>query len=223
MTVTAGNTTVVDFGYYRDPAALGNFVWNDDLDKDGIQDAAEPALDGVLLTLTVRYPNGATTTVTTVTGDDPTTPAAEHGWYSFGNLLLDENYRTSSGAATPGTNQPAYTISVLTPLGYKPTLVNAAGSTSMDDSDEHTGTYGLATKGQTNVKQGGAVLQAALNSAFGIEGGPGDESNPIAGYDFGFQLAPTSVTLNGLQATPLSPWEQVLAFVRRLLAPPAAR
>ncbi len=72
VTVTAGVTTVVDFGYYRDPAALGNFVW-DDLNKNGIQDPGEPGIDGVLVTLTVTYPNGATTTVKTVTGDDPAT------------------------------------------------------------------------------------------------------------------------------------------------------
>ncbi len=204
LTVTLTGSTPIayaDFGYTREPASLGNFVWND-LNKNGIQDAGDPGIDGVRVILTITYPNGAVTTVTTVTGDDPATPAVtEKGWYSFANLLLDENYRTSSGAATPGANQPAYTIAVETPANYTPTLVNATGSTTMNDSDLHTGTYGLATKGQTDVRQGGAVLLAAMNTALGLDGGPGDESNPIASYDFGFVQNPTAVELSSFDAT----------------------
>ena len=101
VTVSAGATNATaDFGYYKTPAVLGNFVW-DDLNGNGIQDAGEPGLNGVLVTLTVTYPNGATTTVKTVTGDDPSTAPVETGWYGFGNLLLDEDYKTSSGTATP--------------------------------------------------------------------------------------------------------------------------
>ncbi len=48
-----------DFGYYDTPASIGNFVW-DDLNGNGIQDAGEPGIDGVEVTLMVNYPNGAT-------------------------------------------------------------------------------------------------------------------------------------------------------------------
>ncbi len=95
---------------------------------------ASQGSNGVLVTLTVTYPNGDTTTVTTVTGDDPSTSTVETGWYSFGNLLLDENYISSSGTATPATNKPAYIISVATPLGYSPTLLYQ-GSNDAVDSD----------------------------------------------------------------------------------------
>ena len=72
VTVTTGGTTVVDFGYYDTPASIGDFVW-DDLNGDGIQNGGEPGSNGVLVTMLVKYPNGGTTTVTTVTGDDPST------------------------------------------------------------------------------------------------------------------------------------------------------
>jgi len=52
----AGGTTVLDtdpaywFGEAPCLASLGNFVWND-LDKDGIQDAGEPGIKGVVVNL----------------------------------------------------------------------------------------------------------------------------------------------------------------------------
>ena len=79
-----------DFGYYIDPAALGNSVWFDN-DGDGIQDPGELGLNGVKVTLTILYPNGTTTTMSTITGDDPSTAGVQTGWYSFGTLLLDED------------------------------------------------------------------------------------------------------------------------------------
>jgi len=42
----------IDFGYQTPcTGTLGDFVWND-LDRDGIQDAGEPGIEGVVLTLT---------------------------------------------------------------------------------------------------------------------------------------------------------------------------
>ena len=43
------NNTTLDAGIFK-PASLGNFVWNDK-DHDGIQDAGEPGVDGVTVTL----------------------------------------------------------------------------------------------------------------------------------------------------------------------------
>ena len=93
MTVAGGQTnTTVDFGYYIDPAALGDFVWND-VDGNGIQGGAgEPGIAGVEVTLTITWPDSSTTVVKTTTD--------ANGYYSFGNLLLDEDYRVSSGTAT---------------------------------------------------------------------------------------------------------------------------
>ena len=71
----------LDAGFYV-PASIGDFVWLDE-DGDGVQDAGEPGIAGVTVTLTL--PNG--TTITTVTDGD--------GLYLFDNLV-------------PGT----YTVSV---------------------------------------------------------------------------------------------------------------
>ena len=100
VTLAAGqNYLAADFGYYVDPGAVGNRVWLDD-DGNGIQDAGESGIGNVVVKLTITYPNGQTTVLTTLT--DGT------GYYSFGNLLLDEDY---NGAGTYGT-EPTYSISV---------------------------------------------------------------------------------------------------------------
>ena len=53
VTLAGGQTiTTADFGYYIEPAALGNFVW-EDLNANGIQDAGEPGIAGVEVTLTI--------------------------------------------------------------------------------------------------------------------------------------------------------------------------
>jgi hypothetical protein len=169
LTPAAPNNLTADFGYYVKPAALGNFAWAD-LNGNGIQDAGEPGIDGVEVTLTVKYANGVTNVFKTLTGDDPSTPAVEQGWYSFGNLLLDEDHASSKTGA-PTAAQPVYTISVATPAGYAPTLVDQ-GVNDMVDSDNHAGVDGLATQGQTDVTQ---------------KADPNAETNPIAGYDFGYQ------------------------------------
>jgi protocatechuate 3,4-dioxygenase beta subunit len=198
------NNLNVDFGYYVKPASVGNFVWLDDqpgtnsTDGNGIQDPGEPGIDGLLVTLTIFYPDGTTHTVATLTGDDPNTPAVEHGWYSFGNLLLDEDYATST-TGTPTTNQPVYRISVPTGGGYNPTLINQ-GSNDMIDSDDHAGVDALATQGSTNVDQN--------------TGAPGSETNPIAGYDFGYLSTPLAILLASFDATSqadhvLVSWETV--------------
>jgi hypothetical protein len=175
LTPGAPNNLTADFGYYIKAAALGNRVWVD-TDRDGIQDGDEQGLAGARVTLTAKYFNGPTVTMVTT--------ADANGFYSFGNLLLDEDH-ASSTTGTPALNQPVYTLSTATPSGYLPTDVNASGSTTMNDSDPHTGVDGLATQGQINV---------APNAD------PTAESNPIAGYDFGFKTPPLSVLLANFAA-----------------------
>jgi len=72
--------TTVDFGFSTPCSGMiGNFVWND-LDRDGIQDAGEPGIDGV--TVTLKDASGAPiATRTTGTG-----PADQHGYYAFDGL-----------------------------------------------------------------------------------------------------------------------------------------
>jgi len=121
VTLTPGSATnnTADFGYYRDPAALGDRVW-EDLNGNGIQDAGEPGLAGVLVTLTITWPGGAgSTTLTTVTDAG--------GYYSFGNLLLDEDFDGAGGG------EPTFQITFTAPSGYAATL---SDQTSDDlDSD----------------------------------------------------------------------------------------
>ena len=74
-TLVAGeNDPTWDAGYYSPLAALGNRVWLD-LDKDGIQDANEPGIAGVLVTL---YDSAGTAIGTDVTDGE--------GYYWFLDL-----------------------------------------------------------------------------------------------------------------------------------------
>ncbi len=61
-----------DFGYQA-PVNLGDYVWID-ADRDGVQDAGEAGIGGVVITLTLQ---GGTVLTTTTDSD---------GYYSFGNV-----------------------------------------------------------------------------------------------------------------------------------------
>ncbi|MGB1252163.1 MAG: SdrD B-like domain-containing protein, partial [Candidatus Promineifilaceae bacterium] len=175
LDLTTPDNLNVDFGYYVEPAAVGNFVWGD-LNGNGVQDAGESGMDNVLVSLRIRYPDGTDVTVTTLTGDDPDTVLdTEKGWYRFDNLLIDEDYVTSTGTLNPagGANpRPAYIISAETPSGYNPTTTNAAAATNdLDDSDIHAATAAQATLGLGNTVQ----ISTATS-----------EADPTASYDFGY-------------------------------------
>lgn len=137
VTLTGNQTnTTADFGYYRDPASLGNWVWYD-ANANGLQDTGETGIAGVVVRLTVTYPNGATTVVSTVTDAS--------GYYSFANLLLDENYDVPDG------DRPSYTISVVTPPPAYPIAADAGiGSDRAVDSGLASGETIDATRGSLN-------------------------------------------------------------------------
>ncbi|WP_170265680.1 IPTL-CTERM sorting domain-containing protein [Thiohalocapsa marina] len=133
LEVTAGQTnTNIDFGYYRQGAALGNRVWSD-TNGDGIQDSDEAGLAGVTVQLVVTYPNGGSTALKTLSGSD--------GGYVFGNLLLDESF---NGA---GAGQPSYSISAVASDGYTASPVEQ-GDDRLVDSNDPTGTTATVLKGQ---------------------------------------------------------------------------
>ena len=138
----------VDFGFYIEPAAIGNYVWYDE-NHDGIQDESELPIEGVTVTLTINYPNGATVIITDVTD--------AQGHYSFDSLLENENYNGEP---------PSYVISAESPAGHKPTIVNASGSTSYNDSNDPSGTSAEPNPGDINVSA--------------------TATTTIASYDFGF-------------------------------------
>lgn len=167
-----------DFGYYIEAAALGNRVWLDDngdeiadaTDGNGIQDAGEPGLEGIEVTLTISYPNGDNVELVTLSD--------ANGFYSFANLLLDEDYTAGNG----GAGEPTYVISAqtggITPeigvTGYVPTVINAGTDTKLD-SDNHAGVTPLVAQGDNDL-----TVDAA---------NPGNESVE-ASYDFGYRIVP---------------------------------
>lgn len=95
-------------------AWIGDFVWND-LNHNGIQDAGEPGINGV--TVTITFQDGTTASTTTQTfGHD--------GYYDFKNL-------------GPGT----YKITFTTPAGYTPTVSNAGSNDSLDSDPVNGSVY----------------------------------------------------------------------------------
>jgi protocatechuate 3,4-dioxygenase beta subunit len=112
-------------------AALGDFVW-EDLDADGQQDADEPGIEGVLVTLTGAGANG-----TFGDGDDTTQTQLTDadGKYLFTNL-------------TPGN----YKVDFDDVAGYVRTSTDTGADDTDSDADATgaTGVYTLAA-GETNL------------------------------------------------------------------------
>ncbi|MFM9909253.1 MAG: SdrD B-like domain-containing protein, partial [Chitinophagaceae bacterium] len=94
-------------------ANLGDFIWND-LDQDGIQDAGEPGLSGVIVTL---YAADGITVLASTTSD-------VFGGYIFTNL-------------TGGTN---YVVGITPPAGYTVSPQDA-GANNLLDNDMSTITF----------------------------------------------------------------------------------
>jgi protocatechuate 3,4-dioxygenase beta subunit len=122
IVVGAGQSnTTIDAGFYQ-PAALGNFVWND-TNANGIQDAGEPGISGV----TVNLLNATGTVIATTT-------TSATGAYSFTNLA-------------PGT----YGVSFVTPVGYNVTPSNVGANDAVDSDPVGGAVTGIVlTSGQTN-------------------------------------------------------------------------
>lgn len=154
VAVAGGQTnTTADFGYYRAPGALGDFVWVDS-DGDGQQDAGEPGIPNVKVTLLITYPNGDTTTMHTLTNAS--------GLYFFDNLLLDEDYIASG---VPG---PTFKLTVTTPAGYLPTLIDTGNDST--DSDNPAGVMASVTQGVYNPSYDfGYVAVAALGDRVWVD------------------------------------------------------
>ncbi|MEM6696951.1 MAG: SdrD B-like domain-containing protein, partial [Bacteroidota bacterium] len=169
---TIPNNRNVDFGYYKDLAALGNYVWLD-TNKNGLQDDGETGINDVEVKLTIEYPNGDMVTVVTTTEDDAD---GNPGFYDFPNLLADEDYNMGSMGAP--TSLPQFTISVdenqtaFTLANLSPTLtdVNANGN-DLEDSDDFDGVVAKPIQGEedTSAKD------------------PATDEEVIASYDFGVQ------------------------------------
>jgi SdrD B-like domain/Secretion system C-terminal sorting domain len=118
----AGNNNHnIDFGF-KQLASLGDKVWRDD-DKDGVQDAGEPGVAGVTVTL---YNNAGVVVSTTVTD--------AYGMYLFDNLAtgdytigftLPTNYAFTTSAGTSETDAANSDVNVTT--GRTTTVTLSAG------------------------------------------------------------------------------------------------
>jgi hypothetical protein len=122
--VSGQNYPDLDAGYYLNNV-IGNYVWND-VDRDGVQEAGEPGINGVVVTL---YSSTGIIVEQMITTNSPTTGQA--GWYQFDNLL-------------PGN----YYVQFSAPDGYFTTLPNTTGEGF--DSDI-TGINGPGTTAIINV------------------------------------------------------------------------
>ena len=134
----AADNLTADFGYYVEPAAVGNFVWQDD-DGDGEQDAGEAGIANALVTLTITWPDTSTTVLNTRTDGA--------GRYSFDNLLLDEDYNGD------GAGEPSFEITFTAPTGLTHTIPNASGvgDTVDSDWDGSTGIAAAPEQGNTDT------------------------------------------------------------------------
>ncbi len=129
------NIVTADFGYYVELASIGDFVWFD-ANANGIQDAGEPGLQGIEVTLTIDYQNGDQTVLTTLTDN--------LGIYSFDNLLADEDYDGDGSS-----DEPVFTITVTTPTGLVSSPIDV-GSDDNIDSDNPAGELADTIPGQND-------------------------------------------------------------------------
>ncbi len=169
VVINGADQTDIDFGYYNQGSAVGNRVWND-LNTNGLQDSGETGIANVVVTMMVDYNGDSTPDITVVTTTDA------QGFYSFGQLLLDENYGNA--------NLPTYTISAATPTGMETTTLNAGSDDRLDASDP-MGTVVMLSKGESEIAP-------AVNPATELA---------IASYDFGFKASVLPVELIAFTAS----------------------
>ena len=113
-------------------STIGDFVWLD-TDGNGTQDVGESGIDGVLIKLWlddgdgVFEPggvNGDTLIDQMTTGDNPSTPTTEQGWYLFDNLEGVNNYWVEVDATNfdPGGALENYVLTSSGTYGPNPLL-----------------------------------------------------------------------------------------------------
>ena len=155
-TLTSGETNnTVDAGLYR-PASLGDRVWYDN-NRDGLQDANEPGVAGLTVTL---IGGGADGLINGIGDTTQTTTTNLFGYYEFTGL-------------TPGVQ---YQVQFTAPDGYGFTLrdVNGNSQDSVDsDANPANGRSGIVTlssgefnrtidAGVVNITPGIEIIKDAL-------------------------------------------------------------
>ena len=159
-----GSVIDVNFGFVK-PASVGDYTWMD-VNRDGLQDADEPALPGVTVTLT--HADGSA--VTDASGNPVAAVTTDaNGKYKFENLL-------------PGD----YKVTFTNPAGYEATVSDAGDDRGADSNgteaavsltqgqDDATVDYGLVGTGVI-----GDQLFVDVNQNGGSAPDAGDK--PLAG------------------------------------------
>ena len=121
----------LDSGFFQ-PVSVGDRLWLDS-NRDGIQNNGETGLAGS--TVTLDDVSGANPVTTDASGAAITPIVTDgSGAYLFENLL-------------PGQ----YTVKFSTPAGYLPTLVNASGSTAVNDSNGASAQSAVLASGASDL------------------------------------------------------------------------
>ena len=153
-----GSVIDVNFGFVK-PASLGDYTWMD-VNRDGIQDADEPALPGVTVTLT--YEDGSA--VTDASGNVVTAKTSDaNGKYSFENLL-------------PGD----YKVSFQAPAGYEATTSDAGTDRALD-SNGATASVTLAQDQTDETIDFGAVGTGVIGDQLFLDVNQNGGNAPDAG------------------------------------------
>ena len=124
----------VDFGFADPSVSVGDFVWVD-LNENGVQNAGEPGIGGVTVTLTT--PAGLPVSTVFGTAVAPVVTGTD-GSYSFSNLPAGQQYRVNIA-----NSQAALS-------GYVPTLTGQ-GTTATDSSNAAATSTTLSTDGATDT------------------------------------------------------------------------
>ena len=153
-----GSVIDVNFGFVK-PASVGDYTWMD-VNRDGIQDADEPALPGVTVTLT--YEDGSA--VTDASGNVVTAKTSDaNGKYSFENLL-------------PG----GYKVSFQAPAGYEATTSDAGTDRALD-SNGATASVTLAQDQTDETIDFGAVGTGVIGDQLFLDVNQNGGNAPDAG------------------------------------------
>ena len=158
LTAAAPHVTKVDFGFVK-PASVGDYVWFD-ANKDGIQDADEPALPGITATIVDASGNP----VVDLDGNPVAAVSTDAaGKYMFANLL-------------PGD----YKITFTNPVGYEAT-VSQAGDDRGADSNGTESVVSLAQGQEDKTVDYGLVGTGVIGDQLFVDVNQNGGSAPDAG------------------------------------------
>ena len=181
----SGNNTV-DFGFVQ-PVSIGSYAW-EDLDVDGVQDAGEPGIADVTLSLVVDNGSGVFVPAVDINGDPVTNVVTGvDGLYEFDNLPPGD-YRVRlvpPAGFEPSPVQDGVDNSDTTPADELDSNINTAATGLPADTFE-SGTFTLTSLGEPNESD-----TAAGDSQDGTAGSNADLSGNNT-IDFGL-VSPVSL------------------------------